>query len=333
MAEFAIFIPVGPTEDEVQRTADLLDSLFTYEPQVSAVIFVDDVLEPRDLATKFKSPSSCKVVSILNPRRGLGQGHLGGGCVASLAAYGYINAHLKVDFTLKCDTDALIIGPFSIQLLDALKSNPGAGIVGSFGQSCNPDSRYYRYFADANRQLSHALEVVPDFESLSEHDKLSGRVCITDKMTLTLEQIIAFGVIRKHIERALSQGYELGEYVQGGSYALSGELIRRLGLAGYLDQPLLWRDIPSGEDVMMGIYTRSVGMSFLSMTGVGEPFAIQYRGLPYPPEVLVKRGHAMTHSVKNDPACSEEKIRAYFKEQRLRVLARHTPDVHCSSGR
>lgn len=333
MAEFAIFIPVGPTEEEVQRTADLLDSLFTYEPQVSTVIFVDDVLESRDLATKFKFPSSCNVVSILNPRRGLGLGYLGGGCVASIAAYGYINAHLNVDFTLKCDTDALIIGPFSAQLLDALKSNPGAGIIGSFGQSCNPRSRYYRYFADANRQLSNALEVVPDFESLSEHDKALGKVRVTDEMTLTIEQIIAFAVIRKHIEKALSNGYELGEYVQGGSYALSGELIRRLGLAGHLDRPLLWRDIPSGEDVMMGIYTRNVGMSFLSMTEVGEPFAIQYRGLPYPPEVLVKRGHAITHSVKNDPAYSEDKIRAYFKEQRLRILARHTTDVYCPSGR
>src|SRR5689334_7911755 len=103
MAKFAIFIPVGPTEEEVERTYDLLDSLFTYESQVSAVIFVDDVPESRRLEAKFKIPSSCTVVSLLNPRRGLGVDYRGGLCVASIAAYAYINTHLDVDFTLKCD--------------------------------------------------------------------------------------------------------------------------------------------------------------------------------------------------------------------------------------
>ena len=320
MAKFAVFIPVGPTDEEVQRTADLLDSLFTYEPQVSAVILVDDVLESRDLAGRFEFPSSCDVVSILNPRRGLGVGYQGGGCVASIAAYAYINAHLDVDFALKCDTDALIIGPFSKRIGNAFESNRGVGIIGSFGQSCNPESRYYRYFADAAGQLRHALEVVPDLALLSEHDKRLGEVRVGGGLTLTIDQLAAFARIKTYIEKALSKGYQLGEYMQGGSYALSRKLILGLGLAGYLDQPLLWRDIPSGEDVMMGLYTRSIGKSFLSMTGVGEPFAIQYRGLPYPPWNLLERGHAITHSTKNDRAYPEEEIRSYFREQRSKRI-------------
>jgi hypothetical protein len=318
MAKFAIFIPVGPTEEEIQRTYDLLESLFTYEPKVSAVIFVDDMPESRKLETKFEIPSSCNVVSLLNPRRGLGVGYQGGGCVASVAAYAYINTHLDVDFILKCDTDALIIGPFSQQVFKAFEANPDLGIIGSFGQSCNPNSRYYRYFADAKEQLRNALQIVPKPDSLTESDKKLGNIQLTDRLRLTIEQIIAFGVIRSYIDKALNNGYDLGEYMQGGSYALSRNLICGLGLAGYFEHPLLWRDIPCGEDVMMGIYTRSIGMNFLSLTGIGKPFAIQYRGLPYPPAALLQRGHAIIHSTKNDKIYPEGEIRSYFREQRLK---------------
>src|SRR5262249_54767836 len=159
---------------------------------VSTLIFVDDVLEPRGLPEKFDIPSSCRAVSILNPRLGIGIGCLGGGCVASISAYAYINANLDVDFTLKCDTDALIIGPFSEKILDAFESNPQAGITGSFGQSCNPTNRYYRYFEDARTQLDHAMQVIPDTGLLTEVDKSVGSVRLSDRLTLTVEQVIAF---------------------------------------------------------------------------------------------------------------------------------------------
>jgi hypothetical protein len=48
----------------------------------------------------------------------------------------------------------------------------------------------------------------------------------------------------------------------------------------------------------------------------GQPFACMWRGLPYPPNVLIQRQHAIIHSLKDDKRMSREELQLTFKTLR-----------------
>jgi hypothetical protein len=75
-------------------------------------------------------------------------------------------------------------------------------------------------------------------------------------------------------------------------------------------------EAPVPEDVMMGMYTRAVGLRSMDFSMAGQPFANHYRGLPYAPRELVQRGHAIIHSVKRDAEFAEGEIRRFFRARR-----------------
>src|SRR5262249_54781885 len=85
---------------------------------------------------------------------------------------------------------------------------------------------------------------------------------------------------------------------------------------GYLSAPEIWVDAPVPEDVMMGMYTRAVGLRSMDFSMAGQPFANHYRGLPYAPRELVRRSHAIIHSVKRDAEFPAEEIRRSCRQRR-----------------
>jgi hypothetical protein len=97
--------------------------------------------------------------------------------------------------------------------------------------------------------------------------------------------------------------------------------------AGLLDQPLIWRDTALGEDVLIPMLTRAIGMNLLDHCFDGEVFGVRYKGLPDTPAQLIARGFSIIHSVKNDPNFSEGQIREYFRSARPRTSAPFAKNV------
>jgi hypothetical protein len=313
MADIAVVMLVGPGQKEIDRTADTLDSIWAHEPHVAWCVLIDDSLHDRDLARRFSIPPTTNTVSIMNPRYGRGIGIGGGCCTGLLSALSWIHKHTNAPFSLKLDTDALVIAPFVQKIQRAFDAMPEVGMLGSYDIGCDGSKRDFSGWGREARKWSAPLNVSRNPAKLGRYLRFNlwGRPAI----------------IRSHIQTALAQGYQLGEHCLGGAYAVSGEMISRMAAKGYFDDPVLWRDTTCGEDVMLGMYTRAVGLMSKSLVAQNEPFGIRHVGLADTPENLLAKGYSFIHSLKNDRAFSEEYIRAFFAERRLTgaPLSRHSP--------
>lgn len=303
MIDFAVVLPIGPGQKEIDRVADLLDSIQRYEPQIPWLVFIDDDRVDRQLAKKFKLPARCTAVSIPNPRQGRGVGDRGGLCVANLVALSWIHEHTDARFALKMDSDALVIAPFAQKLQQAFAASPEVGIIGSAHQlTCNRELKNSAKDGYSMRKLRSLVAVWREPLTPGQHIQLS----LWGKLK----------TVRSHVWTAIENGYRYGEHCQGGAYAVSTQLIRRMATRGYLQDPLLWVDIPCCEDVMMGMYARAVGLHLKDFNDTNQVFGIQHTGLPDTPERLLDRGYSLIHSIKNDSSFSEEQIRDFYRNCR-----------------
>lgn len=109
---FSVLIPVGRREIEIGRLYDLADCLFHYEPQISEFVIVDDSWPARTFEG-LAIPASCKLVILPNPRRGSGDGWLGGLVAALTTGCDWLERNSQCDFLVKVDTDTLVIAPFA----------------------------------------------------------------------------------------------------------------------------------------------------------------------------------------------------------------------------
>jgi len=309
MVNFAVFLPIGPGQNEIDRAADLLDSIRFYEPQIPWLVFVDDAQEDRQLVKKFSLPKNCTAVSLVNPRRGGGVGDRGGLCVANMVAFSWIHEYTDASFVLKMDSDALVISPFAQKIQQAFEISPEVGIIGSAHKlSCNGEKRNVFNDGYSMRKLHSPFAVWREPLKPGQHIQVS----LWGKLK----------TIRTHVREAINQGYCFGEHCQGGAYAVSIQLIRRMAVRGYLQDPMLWVDVPCCEDVMMGMYARAVGLQLKDFNDKNNIFGIQHVGLADTPNGMLERGYSVIHSIKNDPNFSEEQIRTFYRQRRA-VLVHH----------
>lgn len=308
---FGVFVCVGPGTRELERLSDFLDSLFAYEPSTSLLILIDDSPVGRGLQKEIRTPAYCETIVIVHPRLGRGRGYLGGLFVADLLAISELLKRPRIEFLLKCDTDTLIIGPFAEQIASYFEGHSQIGMVGTLGRTCNPDSADYRQFCESAKYLREIFALVPSADKLTPNEIEAGLVETRFGM-VTVKDIIALDEFRDIVQSAADHGYRFGEYLQGGAYAIANSLAGRLLNRGYLAEPLRWLNSPFGEDLMMSICTRAVGMTLQDLSGFSDPFGVQYQGLPYRPVVLRERRHSIIHSIRNDPVCSEVELREFF---------------------
>jgi len=282
--EFACAIAVGPDPKEIDRTADLIDSLGAFESGPWTLVMVDDAAEDRRLATQFKIPDDCQAVSVPHPRRDHSIQYTRGKgiCAAILEALSWIaRSAADARFVLKLDTDALVIGPVAQKIASLLDANGDVGMLGAYDRTPAGEPRDFSLHATTMQQIYQRPSPV-----------------------------------QAHIRAALNNGYRFGEHCLGGAYAVSDELLKRMLAAGYLDDPSMWLTIDSPEDVMIGMYAKAVGLRHMNFVAPGEVFGVRYRGLPDEPGKLIERGYSVIHSVKNEPRMSEEKVRAFFRARR-----------------
>jgi hypothetical protein len=310
MLKCAVIVLVGPNQKELTGLADLLDSLWTYEPQVSWVVLIDDNQYDRKLSESFGAPASCKLISLVNPRQGKGDGYTGGMCTGVLASLAWIQSHTATNFVLKLDTDALIIAPFAEKIHRTFALMPNVGMVGSYNISCNGWQRKCSYWANVIQELYSPAG-------------------IWWSRTMTAESLCK---IREHIQTALNKGYDFGEHCLGGAYAVSAEMIHRMATYGYLDDPQLWVHTRNCEDIMLGVCVRAVGLEMRSLVAQDEPFGLSHIGLADTPERLLAREYSLIHSVKNDKRFSEAEIRQFYQEIRKRDSGRQQKSDQRISG-
>jgi hypothetical protein len=290
---FAVIVPVGPSKVELRRFSDLLESLWTYEPSASLCVVIDSSPEPRDLPL---SPQwrGCRFITLNAPYRGQGKALFGRLSAGILLALRTILKEVPLEFVLRMDTDALVIGRFRDAVRGFIEQHPEAGIVGTLGCTCRREAPYFGY---EKTSVSHV------FVALDGHPA------------------DAAPRIREHARSAVEKGYAGIEYCQGGAYVLPYETLHRMLSAGCLDSPEDWLPLDVPEDVMMGMYARAVGLRSLDFSLPGEPFGNHHRGLAFSPRELVRRGYSLIHSTKRDAHYSEASIRAYFRGRRRGVVS------------
>jgi dTDP-4-amino-4,6-dideoxygalactose transaminase len=308
---FAAVIPIGPTAIEVERTIDLLASLLSWEPAVAWCVLVEDFPDPLGLPERIAGPARHRIVELLNPRRGQGFGGTGGVCAAVLAGLAWVHEHTDVDFVLKIDTDALVIGPFAAAVAARFARLPDAGIAGAIGNSCNPAVRPLQ---DLSKEpdLLQFRRLLPTAASAALTDP-DARLTLSELGEVSPRLLMAFDAIRAPVEDAFEHGYRTCEYCQGGAYAIRRAMIDRMAAAGYLTRPEAWVHLPVGEDMGMAMYAHAVGLRLDDFSRPGEPFGIQYKALPYTVDELVAYGYSLIHCVRNDARYAEADIRAFFR--------------------
>lgn len=287
-----VVIPLGPGKKERSRLYDLLDSLCFYERSIGTVCVIEDFLLNDQERNSRQFPF--EIEWIRNPRRGRGDGWAGGLCAGILEGLRWFYFHEKtIELVVKLDTDALCIGPFAERLRSRVCADEKYGILGTHRVNPNGERRSFENW-------------IPSIKTHLRLISVRGRYV----------QVTSWGAAkrrRKALERALKNGYEWGQHCQGGAYAVSGELIRRLGATGMLDRPCDWLRSGLGEDVMLGILSKAVNMELCDFNKTGEVFGVQHIGLSHAPQDLLENGYSIIHSIKDFGQYSEEDLRAYFK--------------------
>jgi hypothetical protein len=307
--QFAAFIPVGPTVTDASRAVYLIRSLLKWEPDLGWCIFVEDTPAPIGFSTLNGIPARCQVVELLNPRRGQGGDWRGAVSAAKLIALGWVHNNTDADFVLKIDTDALVIRPFSTAVRHFLLSHPTAGLVGTVGYTCN---REIKQLFDEEPQLAKVCRLLPRAAPSVDVDAENGFIFISNCGVFSHERRKFFDKVRPHIEAAIHRGFRSTEYCQGGASVVTRDMIDAMAVSGYLESPETWINLPFGDEPVMAMYARALGMDICDCSNEGEPFGIQYIGLPYPLETIRARRHSLIHSVKNDRRYTEAQIRSYF---------------------
>lgn len=315
---FAAIVPVGPTSLDLWRAVQVVKSLLTWEPDLAWCLFVEDAPAPRGLSDLSLTAPTCQFVVLPNRWRECDGGWVGGLTAGILTALWWIHDHTDADFVLRIDADALAIAPFAEAIRAHLVSRPDAGVIGTVGLSCNPDVRSQQDL----RKESKVLKAYKSWPASPPADVLTSERPLPIPgfaQPVTVPERRAFDRLRPHVADAIHGGFGDSAYCQGGACVIARLMIDRVTEAGYPTKADAWAALRVPDDVVLAMYARAVGLALGDCSGPGEPFGVQHRGLPYSPAELVARGHALIHSVKNDPVHSEAVIRQFFDTRAARA--------------
>jgi glycosyltransferase involved in cell wall biosynthesis len=296
---FAVVIPAGPGPQEFGRIADTLDSLNRFEPDVARVIIVDDgAPEDPDLLAA-AGPLADRTTVIRNPRSRDAHGWSEGVLVGIAAGLDEaLSGSPDVDWVLRMDSDALIIGPFAATIGDRFASDRAIGMVGTYLRDADGAVRDFTRTGRPVRRLHAPISLWR-----------SQRAIKTSLFGVGRER-------RRVIDAARANGYEYGQHCQGGAYAMSTNAIAAIAAEGWLDCRL-WKGTFVSEDLVMAIQLEALGFRMEGMADPGEPFAVRHVGLPADPRTLRDAGYAIAHSLKSHDGVTEQELRDEFRSLRL----------------
>lgn len=289
MKSFALIVPIGPGAAELRRFHDLLESLCSYERGARLYVAIDSSPHVRNVMPRDKRMRS--LITLRDPFHGRGEPLMGRLSASLLVGFDLIRRAGPFDFVLRADTDALITGKFRDAVSRFLAAHLQTGMLGTLGFTSCRESLHYGCEKTAVSDVVDALATLP-------------------------RDSPGFARIEAHLNSAYRNGYVGKEYCQGGIYVLPFRTLERMSRLGCFDHPEDWLPLAVPEDVMMGMFTRTVGLESTDFSLPGEPFGSNYLGLAYSPREMLRRRHALIHSVKSDLRYSERSLRQFFKNQR-----------------
>jgi len=297
-----LLIPAGPGAAEVARINDLLEASAIYADLPLAAVIINDGNDARALRESGEIRGIPTTV-LPNARRGRGDWWTGGLCVAMLDALLWIARHHPCRGVLRLDSDALVINPFARRLVELMESQPRIGLVGNgdtltgeppgFGHSLTA-TLYWR-----SKWISHDRD----------HRKI---ICSLWGWRRR---------VRRLIRRAQRNGYMLGDWCQGGAYALTPTFLAQLRADPALARPEDFLHLDFCEDLLMIVIVYALGLRAHFTTGPARLFASKWKGLYDAPDAMARAGHGIIHSIKEYQALQEDEIRAIFRARRARDVA------------
>jgi hypothetical protein len=309
--KFAAYIPVGGTAEEVERVYDVIDSVTYYSTMLRWIVIVDDSIEPRTISGHVHLSSRAKLIVIRNPRHGNGEGHSGGLCVADFTAFKYIHKETDAQYILKLDTDSLVISSFEREIERALSRLPDVGMLGVIGDSFG-ENRTYNFLRQVAKTCEVVLQIPDEFHAAWN--------CAREAlMFLGVSDRRKFASVKKLktlIRLAVSNGYTLGQYCQGGGYVVTRTLLNRISKDPIFADPSPFGWLRMGEDVIVGLSCAAMGLKMYDLSKRGEPFAIHPFCLPFSCEELTLLERSIVHSIKGS---AEVQYRQYFQRRRHRA--------------
>jgi hypothetical protein len=310
--EFAIVIPVAPGNDEIVRLARVLRSIYQHEPTVSWIVLVDDDASERHLQNIVRAPENCQVIELKNPRFGLGRGYLGGLFVGIMHGLMWVAKNTSAMFALKMDTDSLAIAPFSAKLCQVLNDHAAIGQVGVIGHTCD---RERETFGCEARLISPLIRMHDLWERIKKScTNDMGRIKELAATTRGLAWCAEFDQLDCYVRNAVTNGYHSLTFCHGGAYAVSAEMLERLLARHCFESYLGWAEAPIGEDIILSMYTYSMGLRLLDLSEKNQPFGIHWRGLPFEPARMIDCGYSIIHSLKNDSRYTELELASFFEQ-------------------
>jgi glycosyltransferase involved in cell wall biosynthesis len=288
-ADLVIVMPVGPAANP-EFIRDSLSSIEHYITVPYRIILADDSQKGLGHEIQKYFPA----VEIVPARKNLGK-------VAGLyinLSHAYKYALDKYDFTalLKMDDDALITGNDpQAAAIRVFKEYPLAGMAGRHITR--------QFSADG---LGHVHDNYWPRKQLLK-DTCSWKIIRRPVANLTL---------RKLFFKAVRNGYEIGENIQGGAYFMSAACLARLEEAGHLPNYNL-KNVNFGEDLMFSLLVRAIGFQLVDLSGNDLPFGIAWKGLPASPETLHQKNKKIIHSTRSWQNMGEKEIRNYFQQIRI----------------
>ncbi len=293
--KLVVVIPVGPSAN-LDYVLDTIHSVTHYTSPSTQIIIIDDsgANVGADLQASFPD------LKILQTPGSSGYGRISqegshganeGGLYWWLAsAFLYACENYDFEVLLKLDEDALVIGKRpEDDAIRLFRQNPNVGLIGSYKLDCNGDPRD---FSGAAKKLYRDTS----WQRLLQNPRL-------------------YMTFRRLLSRALVNGYETGENVQGGACFISAKCVRRLAEEELLLRKELRRSI-CDEDYIFPLLVRSIGMELGDFATGDLPMGVRWRGLPCSPQELLARRKKVIHSTRFWENMKEEEIRSFFRELR-----------------
>lgn len=276
-----IVMPIK-SEDEIDRAVDTICSVEHYISTDYQIV----VLQGRE--------GICDNLKKLFPSiivvRGSDKGPFGHLYVSLADAFRFILEQYKFDALLRLDTDALIIGYHPEKdAISYFEEHPDIGMLGSYKKDCRGNIRDFG----------------PVRKILKEEVGLIKRI--------TRPELVK--TLKKLLEYATINGYELGEHCLGAAYFVSYRCLLAMQQESYLSLDALKHSRLS-DDHIISLIVRTSGYGIGDFSTDNYPICIKWRGLPYPPQQLIAKRKKIIHSTKSYKNFNELETREYFRNLR-----------------
>jgi hypothetical protein len=293
-SKVAVIMPVGQHPDEVERCRDTTASISAWEPAVRWIVLIDDAEVPRELVGAVGGDGP-EVIVLRRPACAARAGLYDRITANVLAGMAWVAENTSASVVMKIDTDSLVIAPFSDKIAHTLAEDGSIGLVGSYSRTCTG--------------------AVRDFSPWAARLQRAGRWLQLDQHRPYLA-VGRRGRVRKIVRDARAAGYCWGEHALACAFAIPRDVILDWCDDGLLDDVCLFLGSDLGDDPVLGLLVRRSGRRLANLVGRNEPFAVAWRGLPMDPPELLQGGYSIIHSVKNDAAWPEARVREFFASRR-----------------